>query len=326
MSPLLYFGMIAGGLLLAIVGANWLVDGASSIAKKLNISELVIGLTIVAFGTSAPELIVSTLSTIEGNPDIAIGNVVGSNIFNVFVILGLAAMVYPITIKSSTVWKEIPLSLLAALVLLVSVNDFYFDGTSVSSLNRIDGFIHLGFFIVFLYYSFYSARSKNDPEQTNTTEVTPTRSLPKSSVMVLAGLVGLFFGGKFLVEGAIQVAKLFEVDDSIIALTIVAAGTSVPELATSVVAAYKRNSDIAIGNVVGSNIFNIFLILGVSALIHPLPFNTVMNVDIFMVVLSSVMMLIFTFIGTARRITRLEGAILFLIYVVYVIYLLKVRV
>jgi cation:H+ antiporter len=206
------------------------------------------------------------------------------------------------------------------------VNDFYFDGTSVSSLNRIDGFIHLGFFIVFLYYSFYSARSKNDPEQTNTTEVTPTRSLPKSSVMVLAGLVGLFFGGKFLVEGAIQVAKLFEVDDSIIALTIVAAGTSVPELATSVVAAYKRNSDIAIGNVVGSNIFNIFLILGVSALIHPLPFNTVMNVDIFMVVLSSVMMLIFTFIGTARRITRLEGAILFLIYVVYVIYLLKVRV
>lgn len=311
---------------MAILGANWLVDGASSIAKRLKVSDLVIGLTIVSFGTSAPELIVSTLSTIDGNPDIAIGNVVGSNIFNVFVILGLSAVVYPISIQSNTVWKEIPLSLLAALVLLVSVNDFYFDGQSVSSLNRIDGFIHLSFFIIFLYYSFYSARNNSDPEPTNTTEQTVVMPLFKSVIMILGGLIGLFFGGKLLVEGAVEVAKIFEVDDSIIALTIVATGTSVPELATSVVAAYKRNSDIAIGNVVGSNIFNIFLILGVSSLIHPLPFNTVMNVDLFMVVLASVMMLIFTFIGSARRISRWEGVVLVMIYVCYVIYLLKVRV
>lgn len=326
MTILLYFGLIVGGLVLAILGANWLVDGASSIAKRLKVSDLVIGLTIVSFGTSAPELIVSTLSTIDGNPDIAIGNVVGSNIFNVFVILGLSAVVYPISIQSNTVWKEIPLSLLAALVLLVSVNDFYFDGQSVSSLNRIDGFIHLSFFIIFLYYSFYSARNNSDPEPTNTTEQTVVMPLFKSVIMILGGLIGLFFGGKLLVEGAVEVAKIFEVDDSIIALTIVATGTSVPELATSVVAAYKRNSDIAIGNVVGSNIFNIFLILGVSSLIHPLPFNTVMNVDLFMVVLASVMMLIFTFIGSARRISRWEGVVLVMIYVCYVIYLLKVRV
>lgn len=324
MTLLIDFGLILLGFVLAIVGANYMVDGSSSIAKRLHVSDLVIGLTIVSFGTSAPELIVSSISTYQGNPDIAIGNVVGSNIVNVFVILGVSAMIYPITIQSNTVWKEIPLSLLAALVLLVTVNDFYFDGKTVSSLNRIDGFIHLAFFVIFLYYSFYAAKA-GDAGGATSDEI-PHMPIKKAVIFVVGGIAGLFFGGKFLVDGAVSVAKAFEVDDSIIALTILGIGTSIPELATSAVAASKKNSDIAVGNVVGSNIFNIFFILGVSATIAPLPFNTIMNIDLFMVVLASVLMLIFTFIGSNRKITRWEGLVLVLVYISYIIYLLNNRV
>lgn len=320
---LINFGLVVGGLILTIFGANIMVDGSSSIAKRLRVSDLVIGLTIVSFGTSAPELIVSSISTYQGNPDIAIGNVVGSNIFNVFVILGVSSMIYPITIKSNTVWKEIPLSLLAALVLLVTVNDFYFDGNTVSSLNRIDGIVHIAFFVIFLYYSFYSARS--NPEEESNDEIR-IMGMKKAIIFVIGGVFGLFLGGRILVNGAVEIANIFEVDDSIIGLTIVALGTSVPELATSAVAAFKKNSDIAIGNVVGSNIFNIFFVLGLSALIAPLPFNTLMNVDLFMVVLASVMMLVFTFIGSNRRISRWEGFVLFMIYVAYVVYLINNRI
>jgi cation:H+ antiporter len=257
------------GLVLLVVGSNWLVDGASSVARRFNISDLVIGLTIVAFGTSSPELVVNLIASFNGNTDIAIGNVIGSNVFNILVILGLTAVVAPVAVKSTTTWKEIPFSILAVFVMALMANDILLDGYSVAEISRIDGLVLLSFFLIFMAYTFALAMH-DDPLIDNP----PAKmGLPKSLLLIMLGLVGLFFGGKFIVEGAIDIARALGISESVIGLTVVAAGTSMPELATSVVAAFKKNSDIAIGNVVGSNIFNIFLVLGLSATIRPIPFN-----------------------------------------------------
>lgn len=307
------------GFILLIKGADLLVDGASSIAKKLNISAIVIGLTIVAFGTSMPELIVNLFASVGGNTDIAIGNILGSNIANILLILGVSAIIYPLATKRNTVWKEIPLSLLAAIVLGVMANDILIDGSGVSGLTRIDGIILIAFFIIFLYYTFEIAKISEEASETDIKQF----SNLKSAFYIVCGLAGLTLGGKWIVDSAVKIAEVFNVSQSLIALTIVAVGTSLPELATSAIAAYKKQTDIAIGNVVGSNIFNIFWILGVSSIIRPLPFNSNSAADIFMNVFASLILFVIMFIGKKHTVERWQGALFIIIYVGYIVFLVS---
>jgi cation:H+ antiporter len=310
------------GFVLLIKGADLLVDGASSIAKKRNISDLVIGLTIVAFGTSAPELFVNISASIDGNADIAIGNILGSNIANIFLILGISALVRKLTVQSSTIWKEIPFSLLAVVVVGFMANDVLIDGQANSFLSRIDGLILICFFIIFMYYIVEISKKSN----TQNDESIKTMSTLKSTIYIVLGLVGLVIGGQWIVDGATEIATGLGVSQSLIGLTVVAIGTSLPEMATSVVAAYKGKSDIAIGNVVGSNIFNIFWILGLSAFIKPLPFKLSSNVDILMATLASLFLFLFLFIGEKHKLQKWQGVMFILIYVAYLSYLVAVDV
>ncbi|HMS91492.1 MAG TPA: calcium/sodium antiporter, partial [Candidatus Absconditabacterales bacterium] len=269
------------GFVFLIKGADMLVEGASSVAKKFHISDLVIGLTIVAIGTSAPELVVNIMASIKGSAGIAIGNVLGSNIANILLILGVSAITYPITVKKATTFKEIPFSLLAVLVLGFVANDAIIDGASFSGITRIDGLVLLSFFAIFMYYVFGISRTENDlPEEVTVKKMSGWKSI----IFIIIGLIGLTLGGQWIVDGAIQIAKIFGVSETVIGLTIVAVGTSLPELATCVVAAMKKKSDIAIGNIIGSNIFNIFWILGLSAIISPLPFNIGLDRDVLMTI------------------------------------------
>ena len=309
------------GFVLLISGANLLVEGAASIAKKLSISSIVIGLTVVSFGTSAPEFIVSIFASIQGNTAIAIGNILGSNIVNILLILGVSAIIFPLATKENTVWKEIPLSLLAAILLGVMVNDTLIDGGTFSGITRIDGIVFLAFFIIFLYYTFGISKVSGE----NTDLEIKEMSYMKSSFYVAGGLLGLVFGGKWIVDGAIKIAEGFNVSQSLIGLTVVAIGTSLPELATSAVAAYKKQSDIAIGNVVGSNIFNIFWILGFSSIINPLPFSKDSDIDIIMTILSSLILFLIMFIGKKHTVERWQGVIMIMIYIGYVAYLVGTK-
>lgn len=307
------------GFILLIKGADLLVDGASSIAKKLNISAIVIGLTIVAFGTSMPELIVNLFASMSGNTDIAIGNILGSNIANILLILGISAIIYPLVTKKNTVWKEIPLNLIASIILGVMANDMLIDGSGFSGLTRIDGIILITFFIIFLYYTFGIAKISGETSETDIKQF----SNLKSALYIICGLVSLALGGKWIVDGAIKIAELFNISQSLIGLTIVAVGTSLPELATSAIAAYKKQTDIAIGNVVGSNIFNIFWILGISSIIRPLPFNTNSVADILMTVFASLILFVIMFIGKKHTVERWQGALFIMIYIGYIIFLVS---
>lgn len=309
------------GFFLLIKGADFLVDGSSSIARKFNISSIVIGLTIVSFGTSAPEFIVNIFASINGNTEIAIGNILGSNIANILLILGISAIIYPLVTKKNTVWKEIPLSLLATILLGVMVNDTLIDGGGYSGLTRIDGIVLLSFFIIFLYYSFGISKATGDMQDDEVVELT----YKKSFLFVLAGLVGLGLGGKWIVDGAVAIAQSFDVSEAVIGLTVVAIGTSLPELATSAIAAYKKQTDIAIGNVVGSNIFNIFWILGFSSLIRPLPFSRSSDVDIVMVILSSAILFFIMFVGKKHTVEKWQGVLMVLLYVAYIVFLVFTR-
>lgn len=312
---LTYFLFVLGFVLL-IKGADWLVGGASSIASKLKISNIVIGLTIVAFGTSAPELIVNIMASLRGSSDIAIGNVVGSNIANILFILGISAIIFPLAVKHGTVFKEIPLSLLAVLALWLMANDILIDGATSNLLSRIDGCIFLLFFIIFLYYTFGISKVQGQ-EGEKVREYKTAWSI----LLVIVGIAALTLGGNWIVEGAILIARQLGISEALIGLTIVAVGTSLPELATSAVAAYRKNADIAIGNVVGSNIFNIFWILGVSALIQPINFSAAMNFDIYFLVFTTALLFAVMFIGKKHLLERWQGGIFVLCYVAYVVYL-----
>jgi cation:H+ antiporter len=309
------------GFIFLIKGADFLVDGASSIARRLNISDLAIGLTVVAFGTSTPELFVNIIASFRGNTDIAIGNVIGSNIANVFLILGVASIIYPLAVTKGTVFKEIPFSLLAAMVLFVAANDQLLDGSRLSGLTRIDGLIFLSFFIIFIYYTFSIATTVAGIEDHVTAK---QYGWPLSLLYIALGLIGLTLGGKWIVDGAVAMASNFDMSESLVGLTIVAVGTSLPELATSAVAAYKRNADIAVGNVIGSNIFNIFFVLGISAVIKPLPFQMSNNLDIAVVIFSSLLLLLFMFTGKKRMLDRWEGLLFLLCYLSYIVYLVAI--
>lgn len=309
------------GFVILIKGADLLVDGAASIAKKFNISSIVIGLTIVAFGTSAPEFVVNIFASVKGNSEIAIGNILGSNIANIFLILGIAAVIHPIVAKENTAWKEIPLSLLAAIVLGVLANDALIDGGSFSGLTRIDGIVLLAFFIIFMHYTFGISEVTGDEENINIKILSNGKAL----IFILLGLAGLVLGGKWIVDGAVKIAELFEVSQSLIGLTVVAIGTSLPELATSAIAAYKKQSDIAIGNVIGSNLFNTFWILGASAVIRPLPFLRDSNPDILMSIFASALLFAILFIGKRHIVERWQGYLMIAIYIGYIVFLVKTR-
>lgn len=326
--------LFVAGFALVIFGANFLVDGASSLAKRFRVSDLAIGLTVVAFGTSMPEFIVTFFASIDGANEIAYGNVVGSNIFNVLLILGISALVYPLTVHRNTVWKEIPLALLSAFLILVLGSDLIIDdgrfqllstigwaGSSPTGLiTRIDGLVLLMFFVVFIYYVVATAKL-NRSTDSNSDEIAIFTPL-KSVLYIVAGLVGLVFGGKWVVDGAIEIARTMGLSEKFVGLTIVAAGTSLPELATSVVAARKKQTDIAIGNVVGSNIFNAFFILGSGAIISPITTNQFALVDALVNIACSLLLFGLLFIGRRHTIGRPEGVVFLLGYAAYTAYLL----
>ena len=314
--------LIIIGLVILVAGAEGLVRGAASLAAKLKISPLIIGLTVVSFGTSAPELTVNIISAINGSSDLAIGNVVGSNIANILLILGVASVIVPLSVKSSTVWKEIPFALLGVFLVFVMGNDGLFDKLPLNAITRTDGIALLALMAIFMYYVFGLA--KKEQEEGNESELLddPQQySGVASTLLTIAGLAGLVIGGKLLVDNAVSIASAAGLSEALIGLTIVGIGTSLPELATSVVAALRKQADIAIGNVVGSNIFNVFFVLGTTSTILQLPFSSSVNFDIGISVLATVLLFIFMFIGKKHRLTRIEGVLFLILYFSYIAYL-----
>lgn len=309
------------GFVLLIAGADYLVKGASSIAKKLKISDLIIGLTIVSIGTSAPELSVNVVASISGSAGMAFGNVVGSNIFNFLAIIGITAMMKPINLKTSLLKVEIPFAILASAALIFLAGDAIIDGTP-GILSRSDGMVLLLFFAIFLYYIFLSAKKGEIKEDDAAEHGTKTYSVIISLLMIAGGLAALIYGGDILVDSASSIARNWGMSETLIGLTIVAVGTSLPELATSVVAALRGNSDIAIGNVVGSNIFNIFFILGISSVIKPLPVAGENIPDAVITALTTALVLLLAYRGRGQRIDKVEGLILASCYVAYTIYII----
>ena len=317
------------GFVLLIKGADWLVSGASDLARTIGFSDLVIGLTVVAFGTSAPELIVNIVASLRGNTDIAIGNIVGSNIANILLILGAVSIVSPLVVRRSTVLKEIPFGLLAAILLFIMANDSLVDGYPMSELGRGDGFALIAFFVIFMFYTFGLRRESREGHSA------AQRSPLAAWAVLLLGIAVLAIGGHLTVEGATGIARLLGVTEVLIGLTVVSVGTSLPELATSLVAGVRGKADIAVGNIAGSNIFNIFWILGVSSLIKPLPFAPALNFDLLVVILATLLLFLIIHNGGVHRrllrwwlqggdyiLRRSEGAILLLSYVAYVGYII----
>lgn len=310
---------LLGGILLILLGANGLTDGAASVARRFNIPPIVIGLTIVAFGTSAPELTVSVSSAIKESADIAIGNVVGSNIFNTLVIVGCTALFAPIVITKNTLRKEIPLCILSSVIMLICANDVLLNGSNSNTLSTTDGLLLLCFFAIFMGYTFAIAHHKKSNSEQSEEEEEQIVSLPvwKSTLYIIGGLGALVVGGNYFVEGASGIARSLGVSESVIGLTLVAGGTSLPELATSIVAALKKNPEIAIGNVIGSNLFNVFFVLGCSASITPLTLTGINNTDLLVLVGSSILLWLFGLFFAKRTITRIEGGIMVACYVAY---------
>ncbi len=305
------------GFVVLIYSAKWLVEGSSSIAKNFQIPDLIIGLTVVAFGTSAPELVVNVIAGITDKPDLAIGNIIGSNISNIMLILGITAIIMEIPVQKSTILSEIPFSLTSALLFGFLANITILDDEPAMSLSRIDGMILILFFFLFLLYIIYMARQNQDIDSEEIGD------LPngKAVFYTIGGMIGLFVGGKFVVDNASEIARYWGFSETFIGLTIVGIGTSLPELVTSAIAALKRNADIAVGNIVGSNIFNILWVLGITSLISPLPFNVISNIDLLVIIGSSTLLILFMIIGRKYTIDRWQGYIFILFYVLYLFYL-----
>lgn len=307
------------GVALIIFAANWLTDGAASIARRWGISDMMVGLTVVAFGTSAPELAISLVSALKGSAPMAVGNVVGSNIFNVLVIIGVVALVRPIKVHPSVMVNELGLVILSSLALLaIGCSDLLGD-FGIREVSRVEGILLLLFFAIFLRYSFSQAKNAS-PEDPTAANAASKKSMPvwKSIVFVILGLAGLVYGGDRFVAGASGVALSLGMSEAVVGLTIVAAGTSLPELAASVAAAIKGNQGIALGNVIGSNIFNIFLVLGTTATITPLPFGGVSHVDLGVMTLAALLFFFFSWKIGNCIILRREGATLVVVYVAYI--------
>lgn len=305
------------GFVFLIKGADGFVSGASSIAKKFSIPPLIIGLTIVAFGTSAPEAAVSVTAALKGQNDMAIANVVGSNIFNFLVVIGVTAMVKPIKVQKSTIIKEFPFVILSCFVLSVISHDVRFQNATENMLSRADGFILLSLFAIFMYYLIEMAlTSKDQAEQDDVEEI----ALSKSIIYSIVGIIGIVLGGQLVVNSASNIALAWGMSENLVGLTIVSVGTSLPELVTSIVAARKGESDIAIGNAVGSNIFNLLFVLGVSSAIHSIAVHPIVFYDMMIMIATTILTYLLSV--TKRSISRGEGSVLFVLYIVYLVYII----
>lgn len=307
------------GLVLLVVAADLLVKGASSLAARYRVSPLMIGLTVVSLGTSMPEMLVSVTAGLQGSADLAVANVLGSNLFNILVVLGVAAMICPLRVHNSTVVSEIPFSLSAAILLGFLANAALFTTKQELIISRLDGGILLLFFLLFMLYIFSLSSGDNNEGL----PVPVTRTVSRSIALVVAGITGLYLGGEWAVDGAVALARNWGVDDAVIGLTIIAIGTSLPELMASAAAAMRKEADIAVGNVVGSNIFNILWILGVTASIKPLPFDVISNLDIVMVIAATMLTLLAVVASRTATISRLWGGAFVCIYLVYMVYVVQ---
>lgn len=314
------FILLIVGLVLILLGADALVNGASAVARKYGISEFVVGLTIVGIGTSAPELIVSAISAINGSSDIAIGNVVGSNISNVFMILGVTAMIAPISLTKSNLKYDLPIALGVSLLLFVLAYDSIFLGKEFNVISRWDGLILFAMFVLFMIYSFKSSASGDQNKESDESENGKV-NIVKSVLLIVCGLVGLVLGGRLFVNSGSDIARGFGVSDAFIGITVMAVGTSLPELAASVNAAIKKKGQMALGNVIGSNIFNILLILGTSSIIRPLTLGGITMIDMGMMILTTVMIMLSALLISKKEIKRGVGALFFMIYIAYIVYL-----
>ena len=307
------------GFVLLIKGADYFVEGASNIAVKLNVSPLLVGLTIVALGTSSPEATVAILAALEGSPGVVLGNVIGSNIVNITVVIGLTALIAPLTVQSETVRKEIPFAMLAAIVLMILMADVALQGAGANIINRGDGIIILLFFSVFLYYVFEMAR-KNRSSTVEKVDADTGESWLKNILFTIGGLIAIIIGGEMVVSSATEIALSLGMSEALVGLTIVAIGTSLPEIMTSVTAALKGKGDMAIGNVVGSNIFNIFFVTGTASTVAPIAAESKLFFDGWVMVGLTVLLLIFS--RTHFKIGRREGAVLLLAYITYLVYII----
>ena len=309
--------ILIAGLLLIVFGADWLVDGASAIARKLKISEFVIGLTIVGFGTSCPELVVSVTGAIKGISDISIGNVIGSNIFNTLLILGLTAIILPINVTRNNRRRDIPMTMLVTLLLIVCGMSFSLFGLgNGDGLSRVEGIVFLLLFAAYIFYCFKSDEQSAE-EQAPAKETT----ILKAVLLTLAGLAGLVFGGRWFVNSAVNIAQALGVSDKFIAITLLAGGTSLPELAACVVAAAKKKGQLALGNILGSNIFNILLILGVSATIRPISFSGIDYIDMLALMLSMLLVMMSAYTFKKNQVDRFEGVIFLMAFIAYYVWL-----
>lgn len=316
-NPWLLALVLVLGLVFLVKGADWLVDGASALAKRFGITDMVIGLTVVAFGTSMPEFVVNMVSVADGATDLAITNILGSNIINTFVILGFTALVYPVVSEKRSRDFDIPLSIIAGVLVFAAVVVQSPFGESGRGITRLGGIILLLLFVYFIYNTFRHA--KDHPDDTALEEV-KSMAVWKAILLILVGLAGLVVGGEMIVKSAVKIAVDLGVSEAVIGLTVVALGTSLPELATSVVAAFKKNSDIALGNVIGSNIFNVFLVLGTSAVIRPLPAYDGIVLDAWVAASGSMLVWLFVKTNKAREVKRWGGALLLLVYAGYLTY------
>ena len=309
--------LLAAGFTLLVKGADFLVEGSSSLAKKLRVSEIVIGLTVVAFGTSAPELAINVIAAARGSVDIAFGNIVGSNLINILVILGISGLIFPLKVQKNTVWKEIPFLLFSSVLVFLLANDSLLWGRTESVLSRIDSLILLSGFAFFSIYVFMISRVRAD----SAPEIR-TRSVRASVLLSLTGLAALLIGGKLAVDSAVSLARTFGISEHIIAVTVIALGTSLPELFTSAVAAFKRRIDLAIGNIVGSCIFNALLVLGLTGLIRPMQYSYTLNLDMLFLLLASGLLFLAMFTGRRRVLDRWESGVFLVIYAAYLFMLL----
>lgn len=311
--------LFAVGFIILLFGANILVDGASSLGTKMKLSPIVIGFTLVALGTSLPELLINIFASIQGETDLAITNVLGSNIMNTLFIIGAAAVIFPITPDKKTINTLIPISLIAALMLGFLANFEFFTFEKANTIDRAEGGVLI---LLLLAYLFYSWRfSKSEKELPDGPEIKEF-SVVKSVALILFGVAGLYFGGKWVVDGAVFIGTEFGISKALLGISVIAVATSLPELVTSVIAALKKNSDIALGNALGSNIFNVFLVLGVSSLIKPLPFHDDLNLDVGMMIFTNLILFIFILTGKGKKISRFEGVLFMLIYLAYITYLI----
>lgn len=310
MTSLLPLLLLAVGFVALILGANWLVNGATSVGIRAKLSPLIIGLTIVAFGTSLPEMIVNVFSCIKGSPGLAIGNIIGSNTMNILLILGVSSLIWPIDVSRVSIRRDIPVGFFATLIIALMANDFFMSKDPVIDVNWMEGIVLLCLGFAYLALTML----KKTPDETSD-EMQEALPWGKTVFSLIAGIIGLYIGGELVSNNAQILARNWGMSESTIGLTVVATATSLPELITSIVAAAKKNSGIAIGNVLGSNIMNIFMVLGISALITPLPFEAKMNQQLLILFVANALMLIFVFTGKGRKLSRFEGALLTLGYV-----------